>query len=285
MQRRRFEAMGTEVELFLDGDAEARLLDDLEAELRRIEALLSRFRPDSELSQLNRAGRARVGPELLEVTTIALAARERTRGRFDPTVHDALVAAGYDRTFDELGPVVGRPADGPVGCGGRVAVDHESSTIELEDGVRLDLGGIAKGWAVDRALAELAAHGPALVNAGGDLAACGRSWTVGVETPRGTMTLEVEDGALATSGRDCRRWRTDDGERHHLIDPATGSPAEGDLLRVTVAAATATEAEVLAKQLFLAGDVRAAATEADDAGILAVLVGRDGATVLAGGLG
>ena len=165
-----------------------------------------------------------------------------------------------------------------------MAVDHVTSTIELEDGVRLDLGGIAKGWAVERALAELAVHGPALVNAGGDLAGCGRSWPVGVDMPHGTMTLEVEDGALATSGRDRRRWRTSDGERHHLIDPTTGSPAASELLRVTVAAATATEAEVLAKQLFLAGDVQAAASEADVAGIPAVLVTRDGASVLAGGL-
>lgn len=284
MQRRRFDAMGTEVELFLDADDERDALHRAEDELRRLEALLSRFRPNSELSQLNRSGRMRVGPELLEVTTVALAARARTRGRFDPTVHDALVAAGYDRTFDEIAELDGRAGHRPVACGGRVAVDHTTSTIELEEGFRLDLGGIAKGWAVDRALAGLAVHGPALVNAGGDLAACGRAWPVGVETPRGTMTLELRDGALATSGRDRRSWRRDGGERHHLIDPGTGVPAEGDLLTVTVTARSATEAEVLAKQLFLAGDLQAAVAEADGKAIPAVLVSRDGATVLAGGL-
>jgi len=284
VERRCFDAMGTEVELFLDADDDPGALDRAEDELRRLEALLSRFRPDSELSQLNRAGRMRVGPELLEVTTVALAARARTRGRFDPTVHDALVAAGYDRTFDELAEVEGRAAYRPVACGGRVAVDHATSTVELEEGVRLDLGGIAKGWAVDRVLAELAVHGPALVNAGGDLAVCGRAWPVGVDTPRGAITLELRDGALATSGRDRRSWRRDGGERHHLIDPATGSPADGDLLTVTVTARSATEAEVLAKELFLAGDLSAAAAEADGKAIPAVLVSREGATVLAGGL-
>lgn len=285
MHRRCFGAMGTEVELFLDADEDAAVLDDVAAELRRVEALLSRFRPDSELSQLNRAGRMRVGPELLEVTTIALEARARTRGRFDPTVHDALVAAGYERTFDQLDRFAVRAASGPVACGGRVTVDPATSTVELEGGFRLDLGGIAKGWAVDRALAELAAHGPALVNAGGDLAASGRPWPVGVDTPRGTMTLELQDGALATSGRDRRSWRADGRERHHLIDPSTGSPAEGDLLTVTVVARTATEAEVLAKELFLAGDLHAAAAQADGTGIPSVLVSRVGASVLAGGLG
>jgi thiamine biosynthesis lipoprotein len=98
------------------------------------------------------------------------------------------------------------------------------------------------------------------------------------------MTLELSEGALATSGRDRRRWAAADGERHHLIDPATGLPAEGDLLRVTAVAATAMEAEVLAKALFLAGDADKAAAKADELEIPAVLVTRDGRTVLAGGL-
>ena len=108
--------MGTTVELLLESEdgAGARAAQDAaEREIRRVEARLSRFRPDSELSALNRRGRLRAGPELLAVTELALAARERTRGRFDPTVHDAVVAAGYDRSFElmaETGP--GRAAGG-----------------------------------------------------------------------------------------------------------------------------------------------------------------------------
>ena len=103
---------------------------------------------------------------------------------------------------------------------GRIAVDGR--TIELEPGFRLDLGGIAKGYAVDRAAELLADAGPCLVNAGGDLAARGRSWPVGVETADGQITLALEDGAIATSGRDRRRWRRAGAEAHHLIDPAHG---------------------------------------------------------------
>lgn len=278
-----FRAMGSDVELYLESADGASLLADVEDEFHRVESLLSRFRPDSELSQLNCRGAMRVGPELLELTQLSLEARERTGGRFDPTVHDALVATGYDRSF-ELGAAAQGPTADPPRCSGRITVDADASTIALEPGFRLDLGGIAKGWTADRALTVLARGGPALVNAGGDIASAGRPWPIGVDTPDGAITLELDDGALATSGCDRRIWLQGDAERHHLIDPSTGLPSEGDLLRVTTAARTATEAEVLAKALFLHGDAEAAAAEADERGVPTVLVTRGGRTLLAGGL-
>jgi thiamine biosynthesis lipoprotein len=154
--------------------------------------------------------------------------------------------------------------------GGRVDID--GSRITLAPDVRLDLGGIAKGYAVDRAAAILAGAGPCLVNAGGDLAARGGAWPVGLEGTR--LVLQLSDGAIATSGRDRRRWRRGDEERHHLIDPATSRPAVTELLRVTVVAPTAVEAEVLATVAFLGGDVDAPR----------VLVRADGTVTLAGGL-
>ena len=97
------------------------------------------------------------------------------------------------------------------------------------------------------------------------------------------MTLALGDGAVATSGKDRRRWRRNDVEQHHLIDPATGRPAVGDLRRATVIAPTAVEAEILAKALFLAGEHDAIA-EAEAAGVPCVLVTEDERTVVAGGL-
>jgi len=277
--RRSFRAMGTDVELFLaaaPGAAADRALDAAEAEFERVEALLSRFRPDSELSELNRAGRIDAGDDLLAVLELALDARERTGGRFDPTVHDALVAAGYDRTFEDVAPEGTAPAVA-ARCGGGVRVTGRM--VELEPGTHLDFGGIGKGYTVDRAAAILSAAGPALVDAGGDIAALGRpdalGWRVGVEH----LTLALENAAVATSGRDRRRWRRDGEERHHLIDPATGRPAASDLLRVSVVADTAVEAEVLAKSLFLAGEREALA-----AGVPAVLVTEQGRVAIAGGL-
>ena len=287
MLRRRFPAMGTRIELVLDATPSAlafRALAAAEADLRRLERLLSRFDPDSELSRLNERGTMTVGPELLELVELALAARERTGGSFDPTVHDALVAAGYDRTFARLPERSFAPPLGPARCAGAVRVHQESSTIQLEPGIRIDLGGIAKGYAADRAGAILAEVGPCLVDAGGDIALRGRAWPVGVETTAGTLTLEVAEGGLATSGRDRRRWTRGGEEQHHLIDPATGRPADGDVLRVTVAAASAAEAEVQVKSLFLAG-TSTALERADEHGLPTVLVTCDGRTVLAGGIG
>lgn len=289
MERHAFRAMGTQVEAFLDvppGPEALLALASVEAEFERLEALLSRFRPDSELSRLNAEGRVEAGEDLLAVVRLALAARERTGGRFDPSLHDALVAAGYDRSFDALehsGPVV--PPSGPLRGGGRAWV--RGRRLELEPGARLDLGGIGKGYAVDRTVERLAALGPCLVNAGGDLAVsgvpAGGLWPVAAELPSGSVTLGLAQGALATSGSDRRRWRVGDQERHHLIDPRTGRPSESDLLTVTVAAQKAVEAEVWAKALFLAG-TDAAAAEAEARGIPALLVSADGRTSAVGGL-
>jgi len=275
IDRRTFHAMGTEIELLVDADGADRSLNAAELEFHRLEALLSRFRDDSELSRLNRDGWIEPGPDLVRVVGLALEARERTSGRFDPTVHDALVAAGYDRSFEQL-PAEGETTPPPPSAGG---VWLRAGRIDLDPGVHLDLGGIGKGYAAERAAELLALAGPCLVNAGGDIAIRGGSWPVGVEH----ITLQLDSGGLATSGRDRRRWQRGGRELHHLIDPATGEPSETDLLRVTVVAGDAVDAEVAAKSLFLAGSKRAAA-EANAAGMPAVLVTEDGRTLLAGGL-
>jgi len=289
MLRHRFGAMGTEWGLFLKARPRPealRAMAEAERDVRRLERVFSRFDPDSELSELNRRGALRVGPELLEVVDLSLAARDRTNGRFDPTVHDALVAAGYDRTFVEVaaGGRGGNPrASATLRCAGSVRVDRETRRIELGPGVHLDLGGIAKGYAVDRAARILGEAGPCLVDAGGDIAARGGGWPIGLDTGDSTLTLELGDGAVATSGRDRRHWTRGGEELHHIIDPATGLPAGGDLLRVTAVAASATDAEVWAKALFLAG-AEAAEREANATATPALLVTLDGRTLFAGGL-
>lgn len=287
MLQHAFAALGTRVELLLDapgGGAAAAALAAAETEVHRLEALLSRFRPASELSRLNREGTLAVGPELAEVVRAALAARTATGGRFDPTVIAALEAAGYDRSFDELaGASPGRALPLAGACGGHIAID-DAGTIALSPGTRLDLGGIAKGWIAERAADILAPSGSCLVDAGGDVAVRGGGFPVGVRTPGGTLTLLVEGGGVATSGADRRCWPgPSGGEAHHLIDPASAAPSRSDLLRVTVVAADAVEAETWAKALFLAG-AAAAAAEADARSLPAILVTRDGRTVLAGGV-
>jgi FAD:protein FMN transferase len=266
MTRRAFRAMGTEIELIVDSGCAGRELAAAEAEFHRLEAVMSRFREGSELSRLNRDGALDASPDLARVVTLALDARKATGGRFDPTVHDALVGAGYDRTFGELEDRA--PPAAPQPAGGAVCV--EGSRIELAAGVRLDLGGIGKGYAAERAAEILALAGPCLVNAGGDIAIRGGRWPVGVEH----LTLELSYGAIATSGRDRRRWLRGGSEQHHLIDPATGAPARTDVLRVTVVAGDAVEAEVAAKSLYLGGSPD----------VPGVIVRESGQTTLVGGL-
>ncbi len=283
LTRHRFRAMGTDVELLVEGDDAARALAAAEAEFHRLETLLTRFRPESELSRLNAQGSLAVGPDLLRVVELALDAGERTGGRFDITVHDALLAAGYDRSFELISPDDESPAGGPA-PGSRGSVEIEGGVVSLRGGARIDLGGCGKGYACERAAEILATAGPCLVNAGGDIATRGGSWTVAVETPDGPLALELSGScALATSGRDSRRWRRAGRELHHIIDPATGEPSASDLLRVTVVACDAVDAEVTAKALFLAGS-DAARREADELAIPAVLVTATGRTIAAGGL-
>ena len=210
------------------------------------------------------------GDDLVEVTRLAVEARERDRRPLRP---DRPRRTRRRRLRPQLRDVA---ADGAARPRAAAAATSriDGRRIALERGFRLDLGGIAKGYAVDRAAGVLAQSGPALVNAGGDLAGRGRLWPVGVETGDGELTLGLEDHALATSGCDRRRWRRGGIEAHHLIDPATGAPAETRYLRVTVTAPTAVEAEIQAKAVFLGAEPEG----------LAVLITADGRTVLAGGL-
>jgi FAD:protein FMN transferase len=281
IERRAFRAMGTDVQLLLrpsNGGARS-AFEAAAAEFERLEQIMSRFRPDSELSELNRRRAFEASPDLARVVELALAARERTGGRFDPTIHDALVAAGYDRTFEEVPPDAPAPRNNLSTLGGG-GVTVRGSRIALDDGVRLDLGGIGKGYAAERAADLLGQAGPCLVDAGGDIAVRGgTTWPVGVETGDRLVTVAVDRGGVATSGRDRRRWTRGGEERHHLIDPHTGASARTDLLRVTVFAGDAVEAEVLAKSLVLAG-----ADEAARAGVDAVLVTASGETFFTGGL-
>jgi thiamine biosynthesis lipoprotein len=143
--------------------------------------------------------------------------------------------------------------------------------VSLGDGVRLDLGGIAKGYTADRVAERLATAGPCLVNLGGDLTVRSGRWPVAVTDD---LTLELTAGALATSGRDRRHWRRGGVEAHHLIDPAKGLPASTDVVRATVFAATAAEAEALATAAFLGAELD----------VPRVLVLADGRTIVAGGL-
>jgi thiamine biosynthesis lipoprotein len=260
--------MGTQVELLAVG-LPSGALTAARRRLVELEARWSRFRPDSEISTLNRAaGRpVAVSPETLTLLALAVLGWQTTGGRFDPTVLDALEAAGYDRSFDQLpadrhGTADHRPALGPAPGLAAIRIDTEAGTVTLPVGTRFDPGGIAKGYAADLLCADLRAGGAAgaCVNVGGDLRVSGTSprggpWTIAVPHPHGgqAATLELTDGAAATSSPLRRAWHAAGRPAHHLIDPHTGQPADTGILQATVVAAEAWRAEVAAKAAFLAG--------------------------------
>jgi thiamine biosynthesis lipoprotein len=284
MQRTSFRSMGTNVELVGPvHDAFALAARAVEATFVREDARFSRFRAESELSHVNRhSGEpTEISPTFAAVTRVALDAAERTAGVFDPTLLEAIVAAGYDRDFDELlagARIAVRP--GRPGGGWR-EIRLDGSTIELPARVGLDLGGIVKGWTADIAADAATAAGLpwVLVNAGGDLRIAGDApeLAIAVEDPQDAAasigTLRVSSGAVATSSVTKRAW----GEGlHHLIDPSTGAPSRGSALQATICAPTCTDAEVLATLALLEGTAaleRVAGIVVTDDGTIATSLG------------
>jgi FAD:protein FMN transferase len=264
--RESFPAMGTSCAVAVtcaeDGEPRARAaIAVARAEVQACEQALSRFDPASELSRLNAAegGWTRAGERLRGALRLALWAREETGGMFDPTILPALVAAGYDRSFELLDVRPPRRAAAPSGA--TVEIDPTGERIRVQCGSAVDLGGIGKGFAAERAVEAMRIAWPglpgALVDVGGDIAVRGEPpesgcWRLAVADPRvpgeSLCTLAVESGGVATSGRDCRRFGPG-GSAHHLIDPATGAPARGGPLAVTVVGPDAAWAEAHATAL------------------------------------
>ncbi len=270
----------------------------LRTEVAVVDLACSRFREDSWLVAANRnSGIATcVPPELVEAVTVALEMAAWTEGWYDPTVGQAVVNAGYDRDFADM------PQDRPEGAGppapsGRwreVIVDPVASTVTVPHGCSLDLGGSAKGWAADRAVAAirgvLGDEVGVLVSAGGDLAAAGPApaggWPVrlsrSVTDDRSSADywFGITEGAMATSGATLRRWRMAGEPAHHLIDPWTGRPATSPWRSVTVHADRAVVADVGATAGWLMG--RRAPEWLEDRHLSAILVPHFGSTVFVG---
>jgi FAD:protein FMN transferase len=264
---------------------------EVEAQFATWEQTLSRFRDDSELSAMNRSrGEPFAASELLlTVVATALDAARGTGGLFDPSLLADLVRVGYDRSFEAVGARIPAGTAPPRGGGSwrGVKLDRAARTIALPPGCALDLGGIAKGMAVDASLELLNALGveTALVSAGGDLAVRSprpgsRTWPVAVGEG-GNEIVELTSGALATSSSLRRRWLQGDRRRHHLLDPRTGEPARAGLCEVTVAASTCAQAEVAAKAIFVLGPSLGPAF-AKRHGLAARLVHGDGRRLTAG---
>ena len=266
--RRQIPVMGTVAEVAIRHGDEAwsqKAVDAAFAELRRVDAGMSRFRAGSDVGRLNAAGGApvTVGEDTAEVLAAALLWAEASDGRFDPCM--GRVAELWD-----FGSRTAPPADGDLagvsgsGMARYLEVERTASAPRARlhhPDAAVDLGGIAKGYGVDLAARALRDRGifHALVNVGGDLVAMGvdeneEPWTIGVRSPESpdqiAHTLLVSEQAVATSGDYLQYFQHEGRRYHHLLDPDTGEPRRTEVRSLTVAAPTCMAADAGATAAF-----------------------------------
>jgi thiamine biosynthesis lipoprotein len=233
-------------------------------EISRIEAVMSEWRADTPISAVNNAageGLVSVPAELRSIVERGVAFGELTLGAFDITWRGMGDLWDLDGDFRPPTEAEIRPAIELVDFR-RIQIEEDRVGLAVE-GMAIGLGGIAKGYAIDRAAMVLRRHGfkDFLINGGGDVLAAGKRgatpWRVGIRDPRGNKDsligrVKISEGAVVTSG-DYERYRIIDGVRyHHIIDPRTGRPA-AKCQAVTVIAPSAEEADVLATAIFVLG--------------------------------
>ena len=272
MVTRSMRAIGTTASVSVtDGGAADQALVLLSDQLGSLDRACSRFRPDSELRQVEAHGSGApvpVSPLLFEVVETACRVAEDTAGIVDPTVGSALIELGYDRDFDELTGGDLRAGTDPRPAPGwwRIGLDSESRTIAIPIGVHVDLGATAKAFAADRAahrLAEALGCG-VLVNLGGDVSVAGPSpragWAIGIAAEATSppalvdQVVSIVDGGLATSGTTARTWLRNGRRVHHIVDPWTGDAAPPVWSLVTVAAPSCLEANALSTAAVVWGE-------------------------------
>jgi len=287
-----FRAMGSQILIAMD--TQQGVLSETNQEVVRWfeewEQLFSRFRITAELSELN----AHTGQDwpvsetFFRVLKQALQEERLSNGLVTPAVLNALEAAGYVQSFEDLADSLAtslRQTYINSGNAQDISLDEIRLTVHLPVGMRLDLGGFVKGWAADQTMQRLQGTAPVLVDAGGDIAISGPMkngdlWPGGVADPLSADAslgvLMLGRGGIATSGKDYRRWMQGDRWQHHIIDPRTGRPAESDLISVTVMAENVMEAELWTKAALIVGSTRAIRLLAENGIASYLLVMEDG---------
>ena len=244
------------------------LIDQVFSEFERLDNLLSIWRSGSDVVKINKAAGespVRVSEETISILKRTLEVSRRSRGKFDVSFGALSGLWKFDHDQDDSIPNPEQLAARlPLIDYESIIIDEKSRTVKLaRPGMRIHLGGVGKGYAVDRAVLALKNNGIRnfMIQAGGDLYVAGkrgpRAWRVGVRDPRGVASdyfaaTEITDATFSTSG-DYERYFIKDGVRyHHIIDPDTGQPARG-CRSVTVMAKDAITADMLSTAVFLVG--------------------------------
>jgi FAD:protein FMN transferase len=282
----RFEVMGCSAVVSVVGGP-GDLVEHARTLLTQLHARWSRFESSSEISQLNDADGQLciVAPHTFELISTAIDGWHLTDGRFDPTILDALRGAGYRSPWAEGASWFTEPAAVPSpGC---ADIDLHPTVwgVRLPRRVRIDLGGVAKGFAADLTAAAMLDRGAdgALVSIGGDVVVAGTSpnesgWLIEIgpasKASDHPVTIRLASGAVCTSSSSRRRWTTEVGESHHIIDPASGLPTQGHLVSATAVARGGAGAEIAATAALLARST--GTTTLDGLGLPGVVVDQRG---------
>jgi thiamine biosynthesis lipoprotein len=238
--------------------------------VQSIDLAASRFREDSELSRLNARPDQEVvvSPLLTQAIAAALRGARLSGGAVDPTIGSAVRLAGYDADFASV------PVDGAelkltattVPGWQAIQFGEASRTVRIPAGVELDLGATAKALASDLAAAaaiKVCRGGGVLVSLGGDIAVAGQApaegWLIqasedsGAAIAEGEETISIRTGGIATSSTTVRRWMRGGATLHHIIDPATGLPANSCWRTASVIAATCVDANIASTAAIVMG--------------------------------
>lgn len=240
-------------------------------EIKRIEKIANKFDPSSEVSQLNTNGEIKASKDLLNLARESIKIYNLSAGAFDITINP-LADLWKSKIKEAASSQKEVPLPSPeqikdklkfVGSD-KIFIDESNSIIKLtQPGVTIDLGGIAKGYAVDMAVKRLKEFGvnSALINAGGNIYCLGkknnRKWHIGIQHPRNPnkiyFYLDLENQAAATSG-DYQQFFVSGGSRFsHIIDPHTGYPVKNSIISVTIITDNATDADGLSTTFFVLG--------------------------------
>lgn len=236
-------------------------------EIKRIEGLLSKYDPESEIAKLNRTGQINPSPETLFVIKKAKEFYSLTDGAFDITVGPLLDLWGFtkkdfrlpsEKEIKSILKLVGMD---------KLIIDEKKNIIKFKTkGMKVDLGAIAKGYAVDCAISKIKKEGikNCLINAGGDIYCLGKKfskpWTVGIKDPRHQGLLEnirLHDAAIATSGDYEQFFIKDEQRFNHIFNPKTGKPVQTDIASVTIIAVDCLTADAMATTAFVIGKEKA----------------------------
>lgn len=254
------------------------------AEIKRIEDLLSKYKPDSEISRLNKAGSLTASTETFYIIEKAKEFWQASDGAFDITVAPLVDLWGFTEKKYYLPKEEEVKNTLNLVGSDKIILHNENNMIEFKtSGMKIDLGAIAKGYAVDCAVKKLKETGikSCLINAGGQIYALGDKsgvpWKVAIQDPRkkGFIDyLELRDTAVATSG-DYEQYFLQDKQRYaHILNPKTGYPADSGVISVTVTAPDGLTADALATAIFVLGKVKGLKLAKEFPGVKVRITGR-----------